>query len=439
MADLYFRDDDLVLHKLALAESGDQRILIVRPEGYDPTGGKMLVGTAQDRFVDDFAVFDTSESGNWEVLETGSGMTVTGPLGGGAAGSTKYININSGTTAGARHVLLSRGSWKAPFELKMQISASQRIANSSLRIGFVEVDKTTGQLVTDTAISTATPVLGARNAAFLEWSGTVATTGAILARASGCVIDNTTAAFGGVFTSAATGTSPNFILTTGFSLSLNRDKVACRSYTINATTNAGTQFGLDRTLPNPNSYYKIAIIVENGGTAPASATDWRIHQINLLDNIRFDVGFRDAGTTDLSRSMTVTGNLNVLNSSLGVQPSVPATPYILNSAATTNAALILTGTSGLQGVFATNTGATPAYVKLYNKATAPVPGTDVPAVVIPIDAAANGVPGVAQVITPFSGYRFALGLGIAITGGAADTDTTAVAAGQVKVILSRTV
>jgi hypothetical protein len=42
-------------------------------------------------------------------------------------------------------------------------------------------------------------------------------------------------------------------------------------------------------------------------------------------------------------------------------------------------------------------------------------------------------------LTPgFNGYRFPLGLGIAITGLAADTDTTAVAAGQVKVKISRT-
>jgi hypothetical protein len=50
-----------------------------------------------------------------------------------------------------------------------------------------------------------------------------------------------------------------------------------------------------------------------------------------------------------------------------------------------------------------------------------------------------GVPGSVQITPGFNGYRFALGLGIAITGAAADADTTAVAAGQVKVILSRTV
>ena len=119
-------------------------------------------------------------------------------------------------------------------------------------------------------------------------------------------------------------------------------------------------------------------------------------------------------------------------------PAAPATPLIINSAASTNGQLVLTGTSGLQALFATNTGAGAAYVKLYNKATAPTVGTDTPAMIITVPAAAAGVPGSVEITPGFNGYRFALGLGLAITGGAADSDTTAVTAGQVKVILSRT-
>lgn len=122
-----------------------------------------------------------------------------------------------------------------------------------------------------------------------------------------------------------------------------------------------------------------------------------------------------------------------------VNPVVPATPYFLNSAASTNGALILTGTSGLHALYATNTGASVAYVKLYNKATAPTVGTDVPEMILPIPAASGGVPGVFTLPIGFAGFRFPLGLGIAVTGGASDSDTTAVAAGQVKVKLSRTV
>jgi len=120
-----------------------------------------------------------------------------------------------------------------------------------------------------------------------------------------------------------------------------------------------------------------------------------------------------------------------------VTPPAPTTPYFLNSAASTNGALIITGTSGLHAFYATNTGASAAFVKLYNKATAPTVGTDVPEMIIPVPAAVSGVPGAAELRPGFIAYRFALGLGIAITGGAADNDTTAVAAGQVKVKLSR--
>jgi len=139
------------------------------------------------------------------------------------------------------------------------------------------------------------------------------------------------------------------------------------------------------------------------------------------------------GTQPVSGTVTATVTAGTVN------PVVPATPYILNSLATTNGALILTGTSGLQAFYATNTGAAAAFVKLYNKATAPTVGTDVPAMILPIPAAVSGVPGVCMLPIGFSGFRFALGLGIAITGAVADADTTAVAAGQVKVILSRTV
>ena len=114
-------------------------------------------------------------------------------------------------------------------------------------------------------------------------------------------------------------------------------------------------------------------------------------------------------------------------------PTAPATPYFINSVATTNGTLVLTGTSGLQAFFATNIGASDVWVKLYNKATAPTVGTDVPEMVIRVPA--NGQ---VELSPGFSGYRFALGLGIAITGAAADSDTTTVAAGQVKVKLSRT-
>ena len=71
--------------------------------------------------------------------------------------------------------------------------------------------------------------------------------------------------------------------------------------------------------------------------------------------------------------------------------------------------------------------------------TAPTVGTDVPEMIIAVPPLSSGVPGVATFPIGFNGLRFNLGLGLLITGGSADTDTTAVAAGQVKIKLSRTV
>jgi hypothetical protein len=412
--------------------------------GYEPNGGKMLVGTARDRFFDNFATFDTSPTGNWELVQTGDGMTITGPLGGAAAGSGPYINIASGTTVG-KTILLSRSSFSMPVEMRYQITASQRIAGSRLLVGLVQVDDS-GAIVTDTTFSTAPEVINARNAVFHQHDGVTATTAQFRVRAAGSALDQVANAFGTGFTTVATGTTPNFISATTYSLMMERDKINSRALGMNVLTNTGGQFSYDRLLVNPMHRYKFCVIVEND-SIPASSTDWRLHLVNILDATRFDVSPRNPGTSDQAKAFPVVANIQsgtvttvstVTAVTTAGTPAAPATPLIINSAATTNGQLVLTGTSGLQALFASNTGAAAAFVKLYNKATAPTVGTDTPAMLIPVPAAVGGVPGTVQISPGFNGYRFALGLGLAITGGSADSDTTAVAAGQVKVILSRT-
>jgi hypothetical protein len=236
--------------------------------------------------------------------------------------------------------------------------------------------------------------------------------------------------------------------------------VGCRD---NAT---GASLGLDGAYRVRN-VVTTALELEPIGTTPTGAnigsttcgggiikrTDLRLSFVRVLDfeRQRVEVVARPTGDSASAVPVTVNNTPAVTVSSGTVTtvttvatvtnagtPAAPATPYILNSAASTNEVLILTGTSGLHAFYATNTGAAVAFVKLYNKATAPA-STDVPAMVIPVPAAVGGVPGVATLPIGFSGFRFALGLGIRITGLVADNDTTAVAAGQVKVMLSRTV
>ena len=402
------------------------------------TSGSTAVGTTGYLFFDNFHAFDTVN--NWELVQTGSGMTISGPLGGAVAGSTPYLNIASGTTSD-KTILLSRAIFRTPVDVRFQITASQRIANNRLIVALVQCDEN-GVLITDTTYSTAVDLLNARNAVGQMHDGTTATTGQLLVRASGSAIDQLANAFGTGFTTVATGTTPNFISATTYGFSVERDKINSRAYGQNITSNSGGQFGYDRTIPNPSALYRLAVIVENNGV-PASSTDWRIHLINVVDASALDVSPRNAGTTDGSKSFPVVLAGGVLGSVTSITtsgtPTAPATPYILNSVAGTNGALILTGTSGLHAFYATNIGATVAFVKLYNKATAPTVGTDVPAMIIPVPAAVAGVPGVATLPIGHNGFRFALGLGIAITGGVADNDTTAIGVGQVKVMLSRTV
>lgn len=71
------------------------------------------------------------------------------------------------------------------------------------------------------------------------------------------------------------------------------------------------------------------------------------------------------------------------------------------------------------------------YLKFYNKASAPNVGTDVPVLVIPIPATS-----VTHANFGILGHRFATGIALAITGGIADTDTTAIGASDVKVLTS---
>ena len=429
---------------VASALIAGEHVPLHQPLGYDPVGEKLLVGSARERFFDGFNPFDTSLTGNWELVQTGPGMTVTGPLGGAVAGAVPYINIASGVTASSRTILLSRSIFSMPLDLRYQISASQRIANNHFIIGFVEVDPVSGAIVTSNSLTAEPEALNARNAVYHKHDGTVATTANLRVRAAGSALDTNANAFGTAFTTVATGTSPNFTPATIFGIMLEREKVLSRAWGQNISTNTGGQFTYDKIILDPTKRYKLAIIIDNVA-APASTTDWRIHNINVMDATRIDVSPRNPGSNDGAKSFPAWvsgGSLGTISSlTTAGTPAAPATPYFVNSAAGTNAALVLTGTSGLSALWATNTGAAAAFVKLFNKATAPVPGTDVPEMIIPVPAAVAGVPGIAEISPGFNPYRFPLGLGIAITGGAtgaADNDTTGIATGQVKVKLSRT-
>jgi ABC-type transporter Mla subunit MlaD len=130
----------------------------------------------------------------------------------------------------------------------------------------------------------------------------------------------------------------------------------------------------------------------------------------------------------------VIGGVNISQANPGTtngvflkQSYAPAkTSVYRNSAAGTNAETIVSGSRMVCNVLVANKGATWAYVKFYNKATTPTVGTDTPLLVVPCP------PGGCVTWEDLMGTAFGSGVGIAITGGAANSDATGVAAGDVQ-------
>lgn len=118
-------------------------------------------------------------------------------------------------------------------------------------------------------------------------------------------------------------------------------------------------------------------------------------------------------------SGTVTANLSI--------PSAT----IISSAATTNGTVIQGSATSIMNLSAFNGGAAVCFLKLHNSTTV-TPGTTAVALTVPLP------PGVlTQVDCGVLGMRFSTGLCLSITNLVADNDTTAIAAGQVKVHIGR--
>lgn len=95
-------------------------------------------------------------------------------------------------------------------------------------------------------------------------------------------------------------------------------------------------------------------------------------------------------------------------------------------AATTNLTSAVPNPVDLYGIIVTNTAAAVKFLKVYNKASAPVLASDTPLLTICLPA------GQLVNIGFEAGLYLNLGLAYAITGADGDTDTTAVTAGDLK-------
>lgn len=109
------------------------------------------------------------------------------------------------------------------------------------------------------------------------------------------------------------------------------------------------------------------------------------------------------------------------------QPAAPrmSSAIVLNN---TTGVLLKGGSGFVYSIQLGSIGAAPAYLKLYDKATAPTCGTDTPVKRLIIPAAATAANGTATPIAFPGAIRFEQGIAYCVTTGIADNDTGAPAA-----------
>lgn len=105
------------------------------------------------------------------------------------------------------------------------------------------------------------------------------------------------------------------------------------------------------------------------------------------------------------------------------------TIYYLTSAATTNGVNVKASAGNVYSIIATNTNAAVRYLRLYNVAGAPTVGTTA-------TKSCVAIPGNGGIVVPLANsLAFTTGIAISLTTGAADTNTGAVAADEIKLTI----
>lgn len=128
-----------------------------------------------------------------------------------------------------------------------------------------------------------------------------------------------------------------------------------------------------------------------------------------------------AKVPDAPREVTVVGVATVTSAppAISAEPSISAF-FVINAATTTTPTLLSpTANKKVMGWALSNSGSAFRYLKLYNKASAPNPATDVPVLTIGV------LSGASVNVSLRNGILFPLGIASAITTGGAQNDTGA--------------
>ena len=337
----------------------------------------------------------------WQVVGLGEGQTIS--LAGGE------LNLASGTTPGAETVIMSRFCFTVPFRVWFIGRLSQRIANQEWSLE---------------AVNAAGDMLA-------QWlfDGTSATQGKY------------GVANAGVSLVSAPTTITSTAADTIFEIQLCPDEVWFGQRAADSAAGKTQAYVLHRNIPDPNEAYYLRLRMKNGGVAPASSTTMTIGAVTAQDvnelTTEITGGQGDsaggkavavAGTVGLSAGTAAVGHFY---QGAATTNSNALSAYKLLAAAGVNATNLKSSAGRVYGWGLANLSAGWRFVKIYNKASSPVVGTDVPLFTIPIP------PGGTAEMAATIGVYCSAGIGIGVTTGHADADTGAVADGDVVGVLLR--
>lgn len=371
--------------------------------GYDELDDMYAVKSMQKKWRESFpgAAIDASR---WDTV-TGSGMAW--------AVSGGQLTLTTGTTAAAVSSITSKETFTIPCRLMVSLALSQRIANQDFYLELVDCDPNTGAVI-------------GNNIASWKLNAAVATNGIYEVKNESGAVQSSAAV-------TITTTASQAIL----EIEAFADEAWFHSRVLDSTAGRANSYVKHRDIPNPNAVYKARIRAVNGGTAPASTTTLTALFVLVNDyaeltaeitagrgNAAAGQGLAISFLPALPAGGATIGNVNAI-------PWTGASASVINSAASTNATSVKATAGNVLCVSASNMTASAKYLKLYNKASAPTVGTDVPVMTIPIPA--NG-----HVTMDFgqTGHRFTTGIALAITGAQPIADTTAVAASDVQTMIT---
>lgn len=345
------------------------------------------------------------DANNWDLIQTGAGHTVSVTSG--------LLRIATGTTINTETIIRSKKQFIGASTLRFSALLSQRIINQNF---YVELADTSGNT-------------------YMQWdfSGAVNTTARAGTMIQGFGLQN-----------AATTTNATSAQQT-FEILRTEKGIQFATNTANTNTTSTNRANMTYGHPPLDMPLYIQIRAKNLGTAPATSTNFDIEKISMvnMNNLKVAVmqgegnqSMNNALPVNVLNTQTVSGTVTVNQGTTSATPwavkpnaatGTGYTPAKYISAATTNATVVKASAGTLGFISASNISTSARYVKIYNKATAPTVGTDVPVQTYMVPPNTSGT----NLALPASGLNLSTGICFAITGGYADTDTTATAVGDV--------